>query len=169
MKKLALLPLLLLAGCGFHPLYQSQNGHAAPQFAAMDQIDINLIPDRSGQILRQALEADLQRDGAPGFYRYHLNTQYSTSVQAIGMQPDSSNSRVRYFATVNWSLVPEGNRMVILTKGTVEATDSVNVIDNQFFALSLSSDTLEHRLARELAARITEELAIYFRKHPAAS
>jgi LPS-assembly lipoprotein len=164
----AILPLvLLLTGCGFHPLYGTQSGPRATTFAAMSEIDIGLIPNRSGQILREALEADLQRNGAPDFYRYHLNVQQSISVQAIGIQPDSSNSAVRYFETMSWSLVPEGNRSLPLATGTAEATDSVNQVDNQFFALSLQSNKLQHYLARELAAQATQELAIYFRKHPA--
>ena len=170
MKALAtILPLaLLLTGCGFHPLYETSADSQATPLAAMSEIDIGLIPNRSGQILREALEADLQRNGAPGFYRYHLNVQQSISAQTIGIQPDSSNSAVRYFETVSWSLVPEGNRMVPLTTGTAEATDHVNQVDNQFFALSLQSNQLQHYLARELSAQVSQELAIYFRKHPAA-
>jgi LPS-assembly lipoprotein len=167
MKRIAALPLLLLlAGCGFHPLYGPQSGATA--FSAMDQIDIGLIPDRSGQILRQALEADLQRNGEPGFYRYHLGVQNSISVQAIGLQPDSSNSALRYFETVTWTLAPEGKLSTPLATGTAETTGSVNVVDNQFFALSLESDRLQHELSRQLAAQVTEELALYFRKHPAS-
>lgn len=168
MKHLALPLLLLLAGCGFHPLYATQDGDPSPSLAEMDQIDIGLIPDRSGQLLREALEADLQRNSAPGFYRYHLNVQYSISVQAIGIQPDSSNSRVRYFATVNWVLTPEGDYSKPLTTGNAETSDAVNEVDNQLFALTLQSNQLQHNLARELAAQVTEELAIYFRKHHAA-
>lgn len=166
---LPLIASLFLAGCGFHPLYGEQDNQATPALTQMAQIDIALIPNRSGQLLREALETDLQRAGDPAFYRYHLNVQYGTSVQAIGIQPDSSNSRVRYFATVAWSLVPEGNRSVILTTGHAETTDAVNVMENQYFALSLQSNQLQHVLARELSQQITQELAIYFRKHPASS
>ena len=168
MKRLALPLVLLLAGCGFHPLYATEDGQPSPAFVAMNQIDIGLIPERSGQLLREALEADLQGNSTPGFYRYHLNVQYGISVQAIGIQPDSSNSRVRYFATVNWSLTPEGNYGKPLTTGNAETSDAVNEVDNQLFALTLESDELQHQLARELAAQMTEELAIYFRKHPPA-
>ncbi len=172
MKPIFLALVLPLAGCGFHPLYETPDAASgtasAGVIASLSQIDVGLMPDRSGQVLREALEADLQRAGAPSFYRYHLNVQNSVAVQSIGVQPDSSNSAVRYFATLSWSLAPEGNRSVPLASGTAEATDSINEVDNQLFALSLQSDKLQRDLSRELAAQVTEELAIYFRKHPAA-
>lgn len=164
-RALPLTALLLLSGCGFHPLY-GPGPKTASMTSQMDQIDIGLIPDRSGQLLREALEANLQGRSDPAFYRYHLGVQYGISVQAIGIQPDSSNSRLRYFATASWTLTPEGNLATPLVKGNAQAVDSLNVIDNQFFALSLQGNQVQHVLARELATQISQELAIYFRKHP---
>lgn len=158
--------LLALTGCGFHPLYGPQSGSTPSITARMDEIDIGLLANRQGQLLHQALERDLYRDGAPGFYRYHLRVTYGFSVQAIGIQQDSSNTRNRYIATASWVLTPEGNRQLAITKGTAQAMDAVNIIDNQYFASTLDAGTMRHQLAREIARQMTTELAIYFRKHP---
>lgn len=163
----ALLAVLGLAGCGFHPLYGSRGGQPSTISARMDQIDIGLMPDRSGQVMREALERDLQRAGAPNFYRYHLVVHYGISVQVIGIQPDSSNTRNRFFANAHWVLTPEGNRNLAIVKGNAHAMDAENIIDNQYFATALDGGVMRHRLAREIATQITTQLAIYFHNHPA--
>ncbi len=165
-RLLALPCLLALTSCGFHPLYGPQAGQPATIAARMDEIDIGLLPDRQGQVMHEALEADLQRDGAPNFYRYHLTVQYGISVQSIGVQQDTSNTRNRYLATAHWQLTPEGNLGKPLAQGNAQAMDAVNIIDNQYFANTLDSGTMRHQLARELARQITTELALYFRAHP---
>ncbi|MCF3948149.1 hypothetical protein AiwAL_15765 [Acidiphilium sp. AL] len=162
----ALLALLGLASCGFHPLYGSQGGQEPAIASRMDEIDIGLMPDRSGQVMHEALERDLQRAGAPKFYRYHLAVSYGISVQVIGIQPDSSNTRNRYFANAHWVLTPEGNRGLAIAKGNAQAMDAENIIDNQYFATALDGGTMRHQLAREIATQITTQLAIYFRSHP---
>lgn len=166
LKRLALPCLLTLAGCGFHPLYGPQSGRSATVAAQMDQIDIGLIADRKGQIMRQALERDLQRDGAPSFFQYHLAVAYGISQQTIGIQPDSSNTRNRYFGTAHWVLTSEGNLTLPLAKGDAQAMDATNVIDNQYFAGTLDGSTVRHQLARELAGQISTQLAIFFRTNP---
>ena len=56
-----LLPLALaaaLCGCGFRPMYASAgNGGMGPAEAGLAQISIGPLPERSGQLLRQALPA----------------------------------------------------------------------------------------------------------------
>src|SRR6185312_11124606 len=43
---------VLLAGCGFHPLYGSPgDGTAGPAEAGLSQISVGLIPERGGQLL----------------------------------------------------------------------------------------------------------------------
>ncbi|GBQ10593.1 MAG: LPS assembly lipoprotein LptE [Acidiphilium sp.] len=169
MRKLLALPCVLaLSACGFHPLYGPQHGQSATVAARLDEVDIGLIPDRQGQLLREALESDLQRAGAPSYYRYHLAVSYSINVQIIGIQQDSSNTRNRYLATAQWTLTPEGNRTIPVAKGTASAMDAENVIDNQYFQATLDNGVMRHQLAREIAHQITAQLAIYLRAHPAA-
>lgn len=169
MRKLLALPCVLaLSACGFHPLYGPQHGQSATVAARLDEVDIGLIPDRQGQLLREALESDLQRAGAPSYYRYHLAVSYSINVQIIGIQQDSSNTRNRYLATAQWTLTPEGNRTIPVARGTASAMDAENVIDNQYFQATLDNGVMRHQLAREIAHQITAQLAIYLRAHPAA-
>ena len=163
-----LLAALPLAGCGFHPVYAPASGTTPSVVARLDEIQIGLIPNRPGQLLHEALEADLRRAGAPVFYRYHLTVQYNISEQAIGLQPDSSSSRTRISAYASWQLTPAGNRGQVIIKGSASTMNAVNVIDNQYFALSLDTDHANHQLARAIARQITVQIATYFNAHPRA-
>lgn len=165
--KIAPLALLLgLAGCGFHPLYGPQAGGSPEIQSRMDEIDIGLLANRQGQIMHEALERDLQRDGTPTFYRYHLTVRFDIAQQTLGIQEDTSSTRNRFIGTAHWELTPEGNRGLTIAKGDAQAMDAENIIDNQYFASSLGTGVMRHHLARELARQITTQLAIWLRAHP---
>ncbi len=167
-KFLALLPLpLLLGGCGFQPLYGGSADSAnSPSVAArMDEIEIGLLPNRSGQLLREALEADLHRAGAPVFYRYHLAVHYTLNSEIAGIQPDTSYSRNRLMAQARWRLTPSGNHSATIVQGNAMAMDAVNIIENQYFALSLANNAADRQLAREIAGQIAQQIAIYLKTH----
>ncbi|MDQ2801372.1 MAG: hypothetical protein M3Y41_01300, partial [Pseudomonadota bacterium] len=56
--KLALVPALVpLAGCGFQPVYMpTASGSAGPARRELAAVNVQIIPDRPGQLLRQALQ-----------------------------------------------------------------------------------------------------------------
>jgi LPS-assembly lipoprotein len=165
-KYLALAALLSLAGCGFTPLYGGDAGQAAN--AQLDQVAVNNIPERPGQMLRISLQTQLHTAGAPGTELYALNVRYNIVTTNLGVLEDSATTRSRVMATASWSLSPIGNPGQPLVSGSATATDAANIIDQQYFALDLENDTLNQHLADTVAAQITSQLAAWFRAHPNA-
>ncbi len=160
----AALALLPLCGCGFTPLYgQSGNTTVAEQ---LDLVDVANIPDRPGQLLRLSLETQLHTAGAPGAELYSLNVTYNIGTAAIGIQSDTSATRNRFDATANWVLTPIGSPGTALAKGNASTEDAANIIDQQYFALTQETETINQQLADQLAAQITTQLATYFKTHP---
>ena len=104
----------------------------------MDEIEIGLLPNRSGQLLREALEADLHRAGAPVFYRYHLAVHYTLNSEIAGIQPDTSYSRNRLMAQAHWRLTPSGDHSATIVQGNAMAMDAVNIIENHHFARAVA-------------------------------
>ncbi len=52
-----------LSGCGFQPVYMpTASGKAGVAQRELAAIQVNLIPDRPGQVLRQALQARLEME-----------------------------------------------------------------------------------------------------------
>lgn len=168
-RKLAALAALAclagLTGCGFTPLYGDDNANVQQQ---MDEVSVGIIPDRPGQLLRQSLQDQLQAAGAPTQELYLLSVNYSIISQATGIQEDTSTTRMRFTATASWALAPIGNPQKPLTKGLASTEDALNIIDQQYFQITLETNTVNQQLANEIAAQISAQVAAYFKTHPGA-
>lgn len=158
--------LLALSGCGFSPLYGGARGQAAN--AALETVQVQNIPDRTGQILRQTLQQQLYTGGQPTRELYTLSVSYSIAQTGEGIQADSSTTRTRFNANAAWKLSPIGNPSVTLISGNATAMDALNIIDQQYFASNLETDTVNQQLANEIAGQITVQLSAWFRAHPAS-
>jgi LPS-assembly lipoprotein len=149
-------------GCGFHPLY----GQYGSRRAALSAVYVNIIPNRSGQLLRQALQARLEGTDDAVAKRYTLSVGFGLVNQLVGVQNDNSVSRVRDVGTATWTLFPLGEPTNTIATGTARSVDGYNVFDAQLFYQDLSEQETEHRLAEALADQILIGLTVYFDKHP---
>jgi LPS-assembly lipoprotein len=152
----------VVSGCGFHPLYAP----GGTQAAAMQAIYVDIIPNRAGQLLRQALQQRLAGTDDGVAKRYTLGVQYSEVAETLGIQSDNSFTRQRDIGRANWALYPLANPTAPLAKGNVRSVDGYNVIDEQYFYLDLSEEATQRRLAQALADQIVIGLGAYFGKHP---
>lgn len=163
-KLLTTLPFLALAACGFTPLY---GGGADNTVASrLDTVDVQNIPERTGQELREALETQLHTAGAPTVQAYSLSVTYSIATSGIGVLQDTATTRNRFTAIAQWTLTPIGQPDAPLTKGAATTENAANIVDQQYFALDLETNTINQQLANELAAQITSQLAAWFKSHP---
>ncbi|MCC6720279.1 MAG: hypothetical protein IT555_20575 [Acetobacteraceae bacterium] len=157
---LAVLAGLGLAGCGFSPLYGSRGTQGAVQ-DRLGEINVLLIPERSGQLLRQALLARLERGGGMA-RRYDLSVQYSLGAEPIAIQPDNSTSRVRLIGTASWTLLAQDGQRRTVASGSAREVDAYDIINQQFFAAELTSTAVQRRMVEALAEQITTQLAVHF-------
>lgn len=163
---LKLLPLLALSACGFTPLYGGDSGTATS--TRLDEVEVQNIPERPGQLLRESLQTALYPQGAPAIETYALNVTYNVVQSDIGILADTAGSRVRYTGVAVWSLSPIGNPAKVLAHGTATAMDAEDTIDEQYFAGNLQANTINQHLADELAGNISSQLAVWFSAHPGA-
>jgi LPS-assembly lipoprotein len=166
MRRLRLPALLLtasLTACGFHPVYAPASSEQAARLGA---IFVDIIPNRTGQLLRQALQQRLEGSDGDIPKRFELGVLYGINGEALGTQADNSTTRQRDVATAIWSLRNAGPGGKQITTGRAHAVDGFNVIDEQFFYSDLAEDASQHRLAEALADQITQAIGIYFRAHP---
>ena len=158
-----LMVALLLPGCGFRPLYGSDGGASGGATHDLAMIDVALIPNRSGQLLRQSLQQRLYGPGddAPA-KEYQLSVSLAVAGEAIGEQADSSVTRLRQFGSANWTLKKLDPTQTFVASGLARSLDGVNIIDDQFFAADIEGETVARRMADTLAEQITIQLAAYF-------
>lgn len=156
-----------LAGCGFHPLYGplTKGGTIGPELAS---IYVAVMAERPGQLLRQALQQRLEGAGSGIAKQYELTGGLAISAEAIGIQQDTSTTRVRINASAGWGLRKLDPQQTLLTSGTARATDGYNVNNQQYFAADLEQSATYRRLADTIADQITLEIAAFFRKRAEA-
>jgi LPS-assembly lipoprotein len=165
-RGLVFLPLLpLLGSCGFRPVYGSSSGGAAgPAQAGLAAVSVALIPERSGQLLRQALQERLERGGAGVAHRYDLVVSFGLGAEGIAIAPDSSSSRTRLIGTASWRLVSQDTQRSTLISGTARDVDGYNILDQQYFAADLENEVVQKRVVEALADQIALQLAAWFNK-----
>lgn len=162
-RTLTSLFLLSVAGCGFHPVY-GRRDKAGPS-DRLDEVNVDVIPDRQGQLLRQALQQRLEGSGEGRAKRFGLAVVYSVASDPISIQRDSTSSRLRVVATASWTLRSLQPGQGVLTSGSARMMDGFNVIDQQYFALDLENEDAQRRLAESVADQVTLQMASYFAKH----
>jgi LPS-assembly lipoprotein len=152
-----------VCGCGFHPLYAP--GSAAN--TAMPTVFVDVIANRNGQILRQALQERLEGTDANVAKQYELTISYQFASTGLGIQADNSSDRTRFIGTALWTLKRPGTFGTKVTSGVARSVDGANVINAQFFYSDLSAEAIQRRMGDALADQIAQQLAVYFRSHPA--
>lgn len=158
---LVLLLAMPLGGCGFSPLYAPVAGHAAA--GELAHVYVAVIPDRSGQELREALRRRLEGATGPLAPRYTLSVGYALTNEGIGIDPDTNATFTRYHGQAIWRLLGPNPAAPPLASGVATAEDGFSNIVNQYFYGSLAGDAISERMADALAEQIVVRLASWFR------
>ncbi len=158
---------LLTGGCGFQPVYMpTASGKAGPAERELAAVYVPVIPDRPGQLLRQALQREFSNDsGTPA--TYDLRVSYGVSGEGIAVMSNNISTRNRLIGTATWSLVQRNPQRTVLTSGSARSMDAVNVFYEQYFASDLETETVYKRIADKLAEQIAMQLAVWFRQRAA--
>jgi LPS-assembly lipoprotein len=155
---------MTLTGCGFQPVYMpTASGNAGVAQRDLATVFVRIIPERPGQLLRQALQKRFGDDsGTPS--QYDLQVSFGIAGEGIGIENDSIATRIRMTANASYQLRAHDAAQTVLTSGSARALDGVNVFDEQYFAADLETETVDQRMAEEVAQQIATQLAVWFRK-----
>lgn len=157
---LAVLAALALAACGFQPLYVQQ-GISEPTVAAeLQQIEVAVIAEREGQLLRTFLIERLTPGGRPADPTYRLTIQLRIETQSLSIQADDTATRANLDTVASYTLFIAGDPDAILTDQT-NVTTSYNILSDQFATITAERDARE-RAMRQLAESIRRDLALFF-------
>jgi len=155
-KPAALALCLVLAACGFHPMYGRATG------PAMASIYVEPIAERDGFELRTALIDSLQSDGEEHGKTYRLKISLNEAAQGIALQNDATITRYNNTLTARYTLYDvKGD---VLTSGTQTQLSAYNVVQSPYATLVASQDSSK-RAAQDIAERIHLDLGVWFRQH----
>lgn len=159
--------LAALGGCGFQPVYMpTASGKAGPAQRELAAINVPVIAERPGQLMRQALQERFGNDsGTPP--KYDLIVTFGVSGEGIGIEANNIATRIRLLGSATYSLRARDPKRTVLTAGAARAMDGVNVFDSQYFAADQEIEAEQKRIADNLATQIATQLAVWFRQQAA--
>jgi LPS-assembly lipoprotein len=153
---------LLLAGCGFRPLYQGPEPAAGAVSVGTElaAVEIAPIPDRVGQLVRNDLlyHTRGREDGGAADYRLDVRLIESISELAVESTGFATRSNLRLSAVYTLIDLGTGRRLV---NGRSRAISSYNIVDASFSTLTAQNAARERAAAR-VAEDIRARLAAYF-------
>jgi LPS-assembly lipoprotein len=154
-----------LSGCGFRPAYM-RTASGGPGIAQRElaAINVGVIADRPGQLLRQALQSRFERETGPMRRQYDLDVGFEIEGENIAIQHDNTTTRIRLTGRADWSLRAQDATRAVIASGNARASDAVNLFKEQYFAADLGAEAARKRIAEMVADQITLQLVAYFHR-----
>lgn len=148
--------LLAIAGCGFQPIHGQRS---AASGAALAAIDINLIADRTGQMLRNELLQQMQPRGAISPAPYALSVTLRESLQDLAIRKDEVATRANLIMVAAFTVTSRGDGKRVFN-GNVRSVNSYNILTSDFATLSAREDA-RRRAVQQLASGIKQRLSVW--------
>jgi LPS-assembly lipoprotein len=161
---LLLAAVLVLAGCGYRPLYSSSS-ESAGVAATMASVTIPEAEDRVGQLIRNDLISSMQAGKAEDKYTLMLKPVLKNSNVIDKPAPDVTRQAI--VLAVNYELVDRSSGEVV-TQGKTFSQASYDVIRQPFADLQAETNATE-RAVHEVSADIRTRIAAYFASLPPKS
>lgn len=154
-----LLSLTLLPGCGYQPLY----GANTPAAQQLPLVQINNIPDRLGQQLRNRLIDRFYSDGRPASPEYTLDVSLVPSVYKLGIALDDSATRAELSLAANYTL--RNMQGAAVFTGSTTAVTNFNILRSQYATLIGEQDAYDRSVA-QVSEDITRRVSLFFNRDP---
>lgn len=156
---LVALAALMLAACGFRPLYAERNVKADVT-RSMEAITIAPIGQgRLGNHMRRLLLDRLTPRGTTNPSLYRLEVQVTSSRAGLTVEDDETFSRFNKTVTADYKLLDDKGK--VLTQGTSYTVVSSS-IDADPYATHVGDLDAEERASRAVADDIRMRLALFF-------
>jgi LPS-assembly lipoprotein len=146
---------MLVAGCGWEPLYGDRETQAAA--ASLRAIKVNPIPERVGQLLETGLRSSLNPAGDTTKPLYALMVTLQQSLYDSGIQSQGLGTRGEVHLTANYRLVELTTNKEVQT-GFVHSSDTFDIQANGYSTVVAQNDAATRdveEVRREIIARLT--------------
>lgn len=167
MRVFTLAPLLILCltliSCGFSPMYGSSSaGNTSVKFT-LDQVEIAIIPDRSGQFLRNELIDRFYSSGYPVNPKYRLVVEpIRENIRDFDITVEAEATRQQIKLDSQMELIDLQTNQQVLKRGLTAITSN-NILESEFSTLITEQSAREAAL-NDLARQIERQLALHFSK-----
>ena len=151
---------ILLASCGFHPIYGNSNNTAIN--SQLETIQIASIEGRVGHKLHNLLLDRINPRGRALNPLYTLTIKTQVIRSEIGLRINEETTRARLSLLAKFFLSERNTGNVVL-EGSVRSVNSYNIPASEF-ALIAAEDNATDRATREISDEIKTRLGLFFAK-----
>ena len=151
--------LVLLSGCGLHPLYSG--GSAGTVATGLSSVDVTPIEGKTGWLVRNALVDRLgARSGAAA--RYHLQVVLDDRIEGFGVRRDDAVTRERRTLRARYTLIDAEHGEVVLD-ATAGSDAGVDVVSSEYATITAENTAVEH-LSGIVADQMVARIALFFQR-----
>ncbi|HUL05116.1 MAG TPA: LPS assembly lipoprotein LptE [Candidatus Acidoferrum sp.] len=157
-SRLLLCLILMLAGCGYHPLYGRHGADNASSVDEMALIRIEAIPDRIGQQMYNMLRERLNPYGKPEQPKYALSIALTETHENLFLEKDETATRANLTLKASFILRRLDDNSIVVS-GSSRSVGSYDILSSQFASVVSEEDARE-RTARAISDDIRTRLAL---------
>jgi len=158
---LAGLGLVLLGACGFQPVYGPRGVVTAqdPVAPGLARIYVEPLPDRLGQIVRNALIDRLTPRGQPARPSFRLSVKLDQRKEGLAIRQDETATRFNLILAADFTLHDTASNQPVF-RGRTRAIAAYNVVRADFSTLTAEHDA-QARAAVDLSYEIRNQILSY--------
>jgi LPS-assembly lipoprotein len=157
---LVLIALLMLSACGFQPVYGTHNTDSdSPVADNLNNIAIDNIPDRSGQLLRNNLIDRLYGKNRPAQPVFTLKVKLHNSIEDLGILANATSTRELLNMYADYTLLDAKGKTIL--SGTAHSVASYDRLDQMYGTIAAQQDANE-RTIHEVSEQIVNRISLYF-------
>lgn len=158
-----LISVFLLSACGFSPLYSSSGSGAHAVQTALNEIYIDIIPDKAGQYLRNRMIDRFHTKGTPQSPQYRLNmSPISEGRTDLDITKTANTTRAQLRLSTTMTLQEAASGKVLLQRG-LHSTASFNILPSQF-TTRVSAENARLNVLDDLARQAEQQIVLYFKR-----
>lgn len=149
---------LLLAGCGYRPLYGERGPDGSSVANELQLIRIDAIPDRIGQQMYDMLRERLNPYGKPAQPKYVLTVRLTEKRESLFLEKDETATRANLTLKANFVLARIDDAQVVV-EGSSRAVSSYDILASQFASV-VSEEDARLRGARAISDDIKTRVSL---------
>ena len=150
------LGFLATKGCGFRPIHRTDS---VSGMANLGKIDVWIIPNRTGQLLRNELLQQLQPSGPIKPLEYVLSISLDESIQTFAIRRDAVATRANLTLQASFKLKVHHTDKILFT-GQSFSINSYNILTSDYATVSARQHARK-RAVRHLAMDIRNRVSVW--------
>ena len=150
------LGFLATKGCGFRPIHKADS---VSGMANLGKIHVSVIPDRTGQLLRNELLQQLQPSGPIKPFEYVLSVSLNESIQTFAIRRDAVATRANLTLQASFRLKAHDTGKALFTDQSF-SINSYNILTSDYATVSARHHARK-RAVRHLAMDIRNRVSVW--------